>query len=62
MGLFVLNHEKVKTVEGLIQTAEENIKLFKSNPKCTYLLSTFACQCLEDAATLRDEEAKKESE
>jgi hypothetical protein len=53
MGYFILNLDDHPTVESLIQTAEDNIKLFKeSGNTYGYLLTDFAASYIKQAGEL----------
>lgn len=55
MGLFCLpsdgngNMVSDPTPEQLVQCAINNLELWKSNPNCDYLISTFAMSMLNNA-------------
>ncbi len=57
MGLFALNLEKVPTVDGLIKSAEANLKLFKEH-RAPHLLS-LAGQYIDRAEQLAIAEANE---
>lgn len=52
MGLFCLPPKLIDecTAMELVETAEANIKLWKDNQDCDYLLKEFAVKNLKDAA------------
>jgi len=52
MGLFAIPDLEKESVEDYIQTAMDNIQLWRKNPDCDYLLDVFAAGCLESAARL----------
>lgn len=62
MGLFILPNLEEETVEDLVETAEANIKLWKKNPDCEYLLECFAANGLMRAARVIRAEAGRETE
>ena len=51
MGLFSLPPKPIDdcTAEELVDTAIANLKLWKENPDCDYLIFTFAIPQLNDA-------------
>jgi hypothetical protein len=52
MGLFCLPEESIEnsTAMQLVEAAEQNIALWKTNQSCEYLLDSFATTLLKDAA------------
>lgn len=62
MGLFVLPSLEEESIEDYVQTALDNIQLWKENPDCEYLLECFACNSLEQAARLIRKEADRSTE
>lgn len=49
MGLFCINNEKVKTVEGSIEVVLENIRIYKNSKTDLDYLKAFIDKHLEEA-------------